>query len=208
MRYYIETDGRIFLVERDGYLDLPRPDEVPFEVELTAPLGEGVWFCTPHLPAHPSDWPGKDEVPERPDVTPAVRAAVHASMPRVIVEGIHIEGDSILLVKGSRGLTAGLWSLPGGFLRFGETPEEGLLREIREELRTDAEMEGFLSVRAKLGSRSRLHWIMFFYRVKLASEPNPDPDEIEEARLFPISQASDIVSDPTIGAVISSLKRG
>ncbi len=208
MRHYIETDGRIFLVERDGCLDLPEPDEVPFPVEPIAPLGKDTWFCVPHLPAHPSAWPGTDEMPERTDVTPAVRAAVHASMPRVVVEGIHIEGDSVLLVKGSRGLTAGLWSLPGGFLRFGETPEDGLHREVREELGTEVEVEGLVSVRSKLGDHSGLHWIMFFYRVNLAGPPNPDPDEIEEAELFPLSEAPRLVADRTIGAVISSLERG
>jgi len=144
-------------------------------------------------------------MPERTDVSPAVRAAVHASMPRVVVEGIHIEGDSVLLVKASRGFTAGLWSLPGGFLRFGEGPEDGLRREIGEELRIDAEVEGL--VRSKLGSRSRLHWIIFFYRVKLAGEPVPDPDEIEEVRLVPISEASRIVSDPTIAETIGALEQ-
>jgi len=207
MRYYIETDGRIFLVERGSQFDLPGPDEVPFPVERIAPLGKDVWFCIPHLPAHPADWPGKDEMPERTDVTPAVRAAVHATMPRVVVEGIHIERDSILLVKGNRGLTAGLWSLPGGFLRFGEGPEAGLLRELKEELRTDAEVEGLISVRSKLGERSLLHWIMFFYRVRLAGAPDPDPDEIEEARLFPISEASGIVFGPTVAAVIGALEQ-
>ena len=153
MRYYIETDGRVFLVERGSHFDLPRPEEVRFPVERIAPLGNDVWFCIPQLSSHPADWPGKDEIPGRTDVTPAVRAAVHATMPRVVVEGIQIEGDSILLVKGNRGLTAGVWSLPGGFLRFGEGPEAGLIREIREELRTDAEVKGLIFVRSKLGSR-------------------------------------------------------
>ncbi len=209
MRYYIETDGRIFLVRRNGYLDLPKPDEVPFPIERIAPLGKekDVWFCVPHLPSHPFSWPGKDEMPERTDVSPAVRAAVHASMPRVVVEGIAIEEDSILLVKSSRGLTAGLWSLPGGFLEFGENPEDGLAREIKEELNTGAEIDGLVSVRAKVGRSSGLHWIMLFYRVRLLGEPIPAPDEIEEARLVPISQGVNLLCDATMAGVVATLDR-
>ena len=42
---------------------------------------------------------------------------------------------SILLIKRANGLDAGdLWSLPGGTCHEGETKEEALIREIKEEL--------------------------------------------------------------------------
>ncbi|MCD6495428.1 NUDIX hydrolase [Candidatus Bipolaricaulota bacterium] len=108
----------------------------------------------------------------------------------------------ILLVKGSRGLTEGRWSLPGGFLRFGEGPQEGLLREMREELRVEGRIKSFLDVRAKLGETSRLHWIMLFYRISLSGVLDPDPDEIAEARYFPLQQAATLVSDGLMRQVL------
>ena len=205
MRYYVESDGRVYLVRRDGHLDLPTPDELPFPVDRIAPLhvGEETWFCVPHLPSHPSHWPSKDEVDALPDVASRVRVAVHATMPRVVVEGICLEGDSVLLVRGSRGLNEGRWSLPGGFLRFGETPEEGVLREIREEVGTEARILRFAGVHGKMGQKTGLHWIMLFYRTRLLGSPQPDPDEISEARYVPAHEAPGMLHDPTMAAAVA-----
>jgi ADP-ribose pyrophosphatase YjhB (NUDIX family) len=40
----------------------------------------------------------------------------------------------ILLTRRGRPPYAGTWDLPGGFLEAGETPDRGLVRELREEL--------------------------------------------------------------------------
>jgi len=207
MRYYIETDGRVFLVNRGGTFGLPARDEIPFPIEEIAPLATDppVMFATPQLPRFPREWPSKDELASTNAATPLIRAAVHASMPRVVVEGIAIQDGNVLLVKGSRGLTEGRWSLPGGFVRFGESPAAGLVREVREELRVEASIDELVDVRAKLGEISRLHWIMVFYRITIDGAPNPDPDEIAEARFFPLEEAKELVSDSLMRAVLSSL---
>ncbi len=208
MHYYVETDGKVFLVERDGTLDLPVKEEIPFSIEEIAPLAtsEPVVFAVPKLPRFPREWPGKDTLAHIPGVSPRVRAAIHATMPRVVVEGIAIRDGKILLVKGSRGFTKGLWSLPGGFVRFGESPAEGLLREVHEELRIKAAISELIDVRAKLGERSLLHWIMHFYRIEIDAEPNPDPDEIAEARFFPLDDSIRLICDPLMREVVSSLQ--
>jgi len=207
MRYYIESDGRIFLVRRGSRFDLPSPDEVPFDIDRIAPLdsSESVWFCVPHLEAHPREWPSKDDVDARDDIEPIVRTAVHASMPRVVVEGLCLRDGKLLLVKGSRGLTLDRWTLPGGFLRFGETPRDGVLRELREELGVEATVEELLDVRAKLGLHTCLHWVMIFFRVRIASDPKPNPDEIAEARFVEIDEAVRLVRDELMRSAIEAV---
>jgi ADP-ribose pyrophosphatase YjhB (NUDIX family) len=206
MRYYIESDGKVFLVSREGTLDLPRRAEVPFPLQEIAPLATStpVIFCSPKLEKHPREWLGKDEIIGLPGVALLVREAVHAGMPRVVVEGVCLKGSTVLLVKGSRGLTKGHWSLPGGFLRFGETPREGLLREVREELNVEAQITGLLDVKAKLGKESHLHWTMVFYRISLFGKPAPDPDEIMAAEYFPLPRAKELLFDDLMREVIAS----
>ena len=207
MRYYVESDGRLYLVNRDGTLDLPRREEVPFELRDVAPLraDEETHFCVPQLDAHPHEWISKDVVPTRPDVSPDVRAAVHASMPRVVVEGVCRRGDEVLLVKGARGLTEGRWTLPGGFLQFGEPPEGGLVREISEEIRAEAKIRSFLGVKSKLGQHTMLHWIMLFYDVQLRTEPSPNPDEIAEIDYVSLAEAVKRLHDPTMAGILAGL---
>ena len=206
-RYYLESDGRIFLVLRDGQLDLPLREDISVEFEVIAPLApsSGVLYCTPHLEAHPTDWMSKDTVPTDPRVTTRVREAVHATMPRVVSEGVFVVDGRILLLKGSRGLTKDRWTLPGGFIRFGEGPVEGLLREIREELGVHAEIGDLLAVHSKLGEHTLLHWTQFFYRVLLIGEISPDPDEIAEARFFELKEGARLLADPLMRDVIESL---
>jgi len=209
MRYYLESDGKVFTIERDGLLDLPQRDEIPFEFDGIAPLAtsEPVMFCVPRLSRHPLEWLGKDELASHAHATSLVREAVHSTMHRVVVEGLCIDDGKILLVKGSRGLTEGRWSLPGGFLRFGEGPQEGLLREMREELRIKGHIDSFIDVRSKLGEMSLLHWIMLFYRISLPGDLNPDPDEIAEARYFPLTEAANLVPDGLMKQVILNVAR-
>jgi len=206
-RYYIESDGRIYLVNRGETLDLPFPAEVPFDVERIAPLrtADPVWFCVPHLDGHPHGWPSKDDISSMNNVTPFVRDAVHATMPRVVVEGVCLREGRILLVKGNRGLTKDRWTLPGGFLRFGESPRDGVLREIREEIGVDATVQGLIDVRSKLGHHTCLHWIMVFYRVLIDGDPMPNPDEIAEARFVDLDEARALVSDELMCNAIETI---
>ena len=206
-RYYIESDGRIYLVPRDGKLDLPTQSEVSFAFEAIAPLSadEDVVYCAPHLTAHPTDWLSKDAVSTDPSVTPLVRQAVHATMPRVVSEGVYVRDGRVLLLKGSRGLTKDRWTLPGGFIRFGESPTDGLIREIDEELGVRAEIRALLSARSKIGQHTQLHWIQFFYDVELSGEIRPNPDEIAEVRFFDLAEGAECVIDPLMREVLVSL---
>lgn len=206
-KYYVETDGKVFLVRRGGSYDLPDPFDVPFEVEEVAPLGTGepVTFCAPYLEAHPHAWLGKDDVVSMRDVAPRVREAIHATMPRVVVEGVCLRDGRVLLVKGSRGLTKDRWALPGGFLRFGESPYDGVLRELHEEVGVDGSVEGLLDVRSKLGEKTRTHWVMILYRVRIHGEPRGNPDEISEVRFVPLADACALVSDELMRGALEAL---
>jgi ADP-ribose pyrophosphatase YjhB (NUDIX family) len=132
---------------------------------------------------------------------------VYRSLPRVVAEGIIRQGREVLLVKASRGLTKGLWSLPGGFLQFGEAPEQTLKRELEEELGVEARVGPLVAVRAKVGPHSGLHWLFFFYQAHIAGPPRPNPDEISEVRFAPLPEAARLVADETMGGVLEELSR-
>lgn len=59
----------------------------------------------------------------------------------IVVAAALIDGDGrVLLARRPQGKAmAGLWEFPGGKLHEGETPEDALVRELKEELGIEAE---------------------------------------------------------------------
>lgn len=64
----------------------------------------------------------------------------------VVVNGVVIFENKILLVKRGIEPAKGQWALPGGYLDWDETAEEGVLREVREEAGVKGEIVEFLGV--------------------------------------------------------------
>lgn len=192
MHCYAESDGHVFLVKHGNLWTLPAEEDVPFDYQVVAtlPTAPQSRFVIPSLSRHPDDWPCKDDLPQRADVASLVKQAIHATMPRVVVEAVcrNPEGK-VLLAKSSRGLSKDRWSLPGGFVRFGEAPTDGIRREIREELHCDCIVGPLIRIDGKIGSNVPVHWIMLFYRVELCGEPTPDPDEIAAIRWLDAADA-------------------
>lgn len=54
-----------------------------------------------------------------------------------VVNGIILDKNKFLIIKRKSGLHAGKWAFPGGILEKGESEEEALIREIKEEVNLD-----------------------------------------------------------------------
>jgi ADP-ribose pyrophosphatase YjhB (NUDIX family) len=85
------------------------------------------------------------------------------------------------------------WGLPGGWISRGETPQDGVRREVREELKLDIEVKELLSVAripATRMSNHPAHLGMAYYGRLLGGVATPsgevlsirwaDPEHIEE----------------------------
>ncbi len=57
-----------------------------------------------------------------------------------------LDGETVLLVRRGAEPLAGQWSLPGGLLELGETVEQAIVREVREETSLDVEPLRLLGV--------------------------------------------------------------
>src|SRR6266480_1248089 len=93
---------------------------------------------------------------------------------RVSAHGLCIDTDRVLLVRLAPPLPdAGRWGLPGGGLEWGETPEEALVREFREETGLVAVIEAIAGTYSHTyeSTPSRpappLHFISIMYWVRV-----------------------------------------
>lgn len=57
-----------------------------------------------------------------------------------VVAAVIREGDKILATARGYGEFKGQWEFPGGKIEAGETPQQALVREIKEELEVDIEV--------------------------------------------------------------------
>lgn len=100
-------------------------------------------------------------------------------------------GLEFLLLRRAMDPAAGWWDLPAGFLEPRETPDEGALREAREEAGFGVRLTGLIGAYASRESNT----VVFAYTAR-AVDPDaiPEPDhESSEARWIPLSEVETIL---------------
>ena len=96
--------------------------------------------------------------------------------------GVVIEKDNkILLVKRKYEPYKGDWCFPAGFMEYDESPERCAVREAKEELNVDVELDGPFGVYSgKDDPRTHAVLVMYWAKVKGGKlKPGDDAEEIE-----------------------------
>lgn len=121
------------------------------------------------------------------------------------------------MAKVSRGFFTGCWTLPGGFVDYGEHPKDAAIREAFEELGVEIQIpaanasnletdnEDGAIVQTKIFNDEGITWVSFTYKCEsdlIGQKIYPKDDEIEEARWFSKEEAMRVaVSEFDIEAI-------
>ncbi len=76
----------------------------------------------------------------------SLNARTYPTFPIPAVGAVILKDDQILLIQRGQAPAKGKWTLPGGVVELGESPEEALIREVQEECNLAIKTFGVIDV--------------------------------------------------------------
>ena len=117
-----------------------------------------------------------------------------------------LDGDRVVLVQRGREPQKGLWSIPGGALRVGETLEEGACREVREESGFQVSVVERVEVVDRIirdqQGRVEYHYVLVGFLCRLEGGDLKAADDADAARWISRDALDDIPMTPGTPALV------
>lgn len=123
-------------------------------------------------------------------------------MPLIAASVALVRRDDLLLIQRHRAPSEGLWTLPGGRLEPGETPEQCAAREIKEELGLHA-----FALRPVTRLKHGQYQLQVFATQGFEGVIVPDPAEVRAWRFVRPVQARNLDTTPGLHEVIEAVFR-
>lgn len=113
------------------------------------------------------------------------------------VGAIIVHNGNILLVKRGSDPGKGKWSVPGGLVELGETVQDTVVREVKEECNLDIEVHGLIDVVDNLipdeKGKWQYHFIILDYFAEVKGECNPIAgSDIQTLKWVPLEEAKNM----------------
>jgi 8-oxo-dGTP diphosphatase len=102
------------------------------------------------------------------------------------VDGVLIEGGKVLLIKRLRPPYKDCWALPGGFVEYGETVENAVVREFFEETGLKTEVLSLVGVFSDPNRDPRGHTVSVAFLLKRRGGELKGGDDAASPTFFPL----------------------
>ncbi len=96
-----------------------------------------------------------------------------------------VQDGQVLMVRRKYEPFAGQWTLPSGFMEYGEDPEQTAVRELREELGVEVELTGLVDALMERGDPRGLCLLVVYAGRIVRGEPIA-ADDASEVKSFPL----------------------
>ena len=100
------------------------------------------------------------------------------------VTGVVIKDGKVLLARHTYGGGKGMLIIPGGYVNFGETPQDALVREYMEETHVQVKPSDIIGIRFNMRD-----WYIAFRAEYISGEATSDGDENSEVIWLAVEEA-------------------
>jgi ADP-ribose pyrophosphatase YjhB (NUDIX family) len=146
-------------------------------------------------------------VPEGDEVSRAVCdhcSHVVYDNPKIVVGSVVLHEGKVLLCRRAIEPRKGYWTVPAGYMELGETPQEGAMREAREEANAKLLLGDLLAIY----TIKHLSQVQMIYRASLASPEFSAGPESLDVKLFGFDELPlDEIAFPTVHWMLKDIQK-
>jgi 8-oxo-dGTP diphosphatase len=117
---------------------------------------------------------------------------LYPDQPVVGIGAVIVKESKIVLIKRGNEPSKGKWTIPGGLVELGESPEQAVIRETKEETGVDAEDPALIDVVSNVDldeqGRIKYHYIIIDYLVHVKGGSLHVASDAVELRLVPFDE--------------------
>lgn len=121
------------------------------------------------------------------------------------VDAIIEKNGKILLIRRRKEPFTGSWALPGGWVDEGETVEEAVVRETREETGLDVSPIAITGVYSQPGRDPRGNFITISFVCEVISGEERVGEDVAEVKWFPLDTIPELAFDH--GQIVEDYKK-
>ncbi len=116
-------------------------------------------------------------------------------IPSITTDGIVIKNKKILLIKRKNPPFQGKWALPGGFVEYGETTEDAVVREVFEESGLKTKIHQLAGVYSDPNRDPRGHTITIVYILDIIDGELKADDDASDVKFFSVKNLPSLSFD-------------
>ncbi len=124
--------------------------------------------------------------------------------PKIVVGSVVLHEGKVLLCRRAIEPRKGFWTVPAGYMELHETPQEGAIREAREEANASLILGGLLAIY----TIKHLSQVQMIYRASLASPEFSAGPESLDVQLFSFDNIPwDDIAFPTVYWMLADIQK-